>query len=561
MTNNDYQSKFLQELGENQLEQGPLVHVLEKNLYSNGLIIELGTGNGKTANLIAGYLPGGRELHTFDWFHGRVSDWRPRYTRGDYNRNGEPPSGLGDNVTVHVGKFADTCPQFAKAHKGERAALIYVDCDEYQSTKDGLNGLASLIRDGTIIVFDEFLNYPGCEQHEMKAFHEFLNKNKKVYQVLGGYGGIQPINERYRSNWRNQKAAFYVYTKSSGAPPVPSLPGGLIQRSATMAASSTSQEIIDPTPRIDQTMTRLRQGQVKRSSTFDKGDKRIVLVVTYGRRRYFRSLLPYILRELDLFDEVVLWKNTKDSNDLKFLDDVLNALRDKGLRDKFTSIHPAKVTGTKDGVFPVYRKLNDPKTVYIKIDDDVVWVAPGGFTALAKFAIDHEDDYAVFSANMVNSGPADVLHQRQGASASEPLVFKEKNPYKNLLTSSGAAQVHESLQNAVASGEESLNKYVVEHVFVNSPRWSINCIAFFGNLFNDRDYKKLEEDDERYISRNLSKKKNKNNAIAGSALMAHYSFESQRTRRKLPGRSARSKFGKDSELLDKYTEWAEALYQ
>jgi hypothetical protein len=30
-----------------------------------------------------------------------------------------------------------------------------------------------------VIVFDEFYNYPGAEEHEFKAFHEFLDSTGK----------------------------------------------------------------------------------------------------------------------------------------------------------------------------------------------------------------------------------------------------------------------------------------------------------------------------------------------------------------------------------------------
>lgn len=582
------QANILQELGENQLPKGPLIHILESELYGDGLIIELGTGDGKTTKLISSHIKD-RTLHTFDWFKGRPNDWRQGYSKGQGSRNGSPPQGLPGNVTIHVGEFLNTCKVFAKEHVNEKAALIYVDCDIYLSTKQALDGLSSLIHSGTIIVFDELINYPGYEEHELKAFVEFLKEHHKEHKTLGGFGGINPVDNRYRSNWRNQKGAFYVYDKSSASSnniivnlnsnnasssssnssKVESysneIDGGLLQRSATIAIIpqnkiSNKSKAHDLEPEVKQSIEHLeKSNDLVSNSNINKGDKKVKLVVAYGRRQFFRALLPYILRELNVFDEIILWKNTKNSLDLKFLDDVLNVLKQKGLSDKFKPINPDKPNGKGSGVFPVYRKLNDQDTLYIKIDDDVVWVTPNGFESLIKFALENEHNYAVFSANVINSGPPDVLHQRKGASASGPILFKESNPYDKLLSSAGAAQVHESLQKSVENG--TTDKYIVNHVYLNNPRWSINCIAFFGYLFNNKDYSKLELDDERYISRHLSKSKNKSSAISGESLMAHYSFDDQRTRRKIPGRSSRSTFGKDVQILSKYVEWAEALYK
>ncbi|CNH10399.1 Uncharacterised protein [Mycobacterium tuberculosis] len=39
--------------------------------------------------------------------------------------------------------------------------------------------LADNIVSGTVIVFDEFYNYPGAEEHEFRAFQEFLERTGK----------------------------------------------------------------------------------------------------------------------------------------------------------------------------------------------------------------------------------------------------------------------------------------------------------------------------------------------------------------------------------------------
>ena len=34
-------------------------------------------------------------------------------------------------------------------------------------------------------VFDELVNYPGYQDHELKAFYEFVVENKRQFQWLG----------------------------------------------------------------------------------------------------------------------------------------------------------------------------------------------------------------------------------------------------------------------------------------------------------------------------------------------------------------------------------------
>jgi hypothetical protein len=41
------------------------------------------------------------------------------------------------------------------------------------------------IRNGTVILFDEYFNYPGWELHEFKAFQEFIAHTGLSYRYIG----------------------------------------------------------------------------------------------------------------------------------------------------------------------------------------------------------------------------------------------------------------------------------------------------------------------------------------------------------------------------------------
>lgn len=81
------------------------------------------------------------------------------------------------NVKLFKGLFNDVLPQYVKQYlMSQPIALLHVDCDLYSATKEALQAFKHNIVPGTIIVFDEFYNYPGSEQHEYKALNEFLNE-------------------------------------------------------------------------------------------------------------------------------------------------------------------------------------------------------------------------------------------------------------------------------------------------------------------------------------------------------------------------------------------------
>ena len=47
-----------------------------------------------------------------------------------------------------------------------------------------INLLADRIVPGTIIVFDEYFNYPGWRDGEFKAFKEFIGVSSRAYEYL-----------------------------------------------------------------------------------------------------------------------------------------------------------------------------------------------------------------------------------------------------------------------------------------------------------------------------------------------------------------------------------------
>lgn len=68
-----------------------------------------------------------------------------------------------------------------------------MDCDPYSSTKTIFDFLGDRIKVGTVILFDEYLNYPGWRMHEHKAFTEFVQQRKVKFSYLGAIRNSQQI--------------------------------------------------------------------------------------------------------------------------------------------------------------------------------------------------------------------------------------------------------------------------------------------------------------------------------------------------------------------------------
>lgn len=155
----------------------------------DGLFLEFGVATGSTINLIAPLAS--NRVYGFDSFEGLPEAW------GDYMPKGafaQSPPKVHGNAELVIGYFSETLPKFLINHPGD-AAFLHVDCDLYSSAKTVLGDLGDRIVPGTIIVFDEYFNYPGWENGEHKALSEFLI-DKGLHCTYIGYTDSQQVAVR-----------------------------------------------------------------------------------------------------------------------------------------------------------------------------------------------------------------------------------------------------------------------------------------------------------------------------------------------------------------------------
>jgi hypothetical protein len=76
--------------------------------------------------------------------------------------------------TLVDGVFGETVPRVVPQDV-RAAALVHVDCDLYESSRDALAGVADALQDGTMLLFDDWFLYHGNpDRGEARAFREFL---------------------------------------------------------------------------------------------------------------------------------------------------------------------------------------------------------------------------------------------------------------------------------------------------------------------------------------------------------------------------------------------------
>ncbi len=147
-----------------------------------GHFLEFGVFSGGTIRRIAKVKPAAT-IHGFDSFEGLPQAWEGfSLGRRAFSREGRLPR-VPRNVVLHKGWFSETIPIWLERESGP-IAFIHVDCDLYSSTVDIFRLLKDRLQPGTIVVFDEYFNYPGWERHEFKAWQEFVAKERVEYDYI-----------------------------------------------------------------------------------------------------------------------------------------------------------------------------------------------------------------------------------------------------------------------------------------------------------------------------------------------------------------------------------------
>ena len=159
----------------------------------DGHILEFGVFKGGTINYMSERFPN-QKLYGFDSFEGLPEDWNTSYNekynkhkKGYFSINSLPA--VNNNVILVKGFFDQSLPQWLQENSLEQIKLLHIDSDLYSSAKTVLDNLNSYIVPGTVIVFDEFYpwgrkRYETWEEHEYKAFKEWVTTYKRKFEVL-----------------------------------------------------------------------------------------------------------------------------------------------------------------------------------------------------------------------------------------------------------------------------------------------------------------------------------------------------------------------------------------
>ncbi|MBK0329332.1 hypothetical protein I5535_18820 [Rhodobacteraceae bacterium F11138] len=249
---------------------------------------------------------------------------------------------------------------------------------------------------------------------------------------------------------------------------------------------------------------------------------RVVALVPGGRRAYLKALIPHLVRQTRL-DEIRILINTKVDRDIAYMQSLESDL--------------IKVTPLPDGIEPIgirtvnhlYADAQDPDTIYIKIDDDVVYVHEDALEILLADRV--ADRKPFFTSPMVinNTICAHILQRHRKIDFIARYIPATAGGFMHSDVPP-ARRLHEFFLDKVEQGAVS-DLHVPDQI-VATVRFSINCICFFGAdmaKFNGTIpvIWRSQAIDEEYLSVHAPATLQTYNKIVGRAFVVHHSFGPQ----------------------------------
>ena len=246
-------------------------------------------------------------------------------------------------------------------------------------------------------------------------------------------------------------------------------------------------------------------------------NQKIVVVTPAGRKDYLNILKNYVLTN-PIVDEWQLWLNTTDKENINYLKHLNNS------KLKVSIVRAHGSIGNNYQIHKFFKYCTKSNTIYIRLDDDVVWLEPNSLEKLIKFRISNPEYFLVFG-NIINNSICDHIHQKNGALKIDCEIgydCLDKNGWENPKV---AEKKHANLFNAIKNQETNTYKFD-KWVLKDYERCSINVISWLGKDFAAFDGE-VGPDEENWLTQVKPKELGRPNCICGESLFSHFSFHTQ----------------------------------
>lgn len=264
------------------------------------------------------------------------------------------------------------------------------------------------------------------------------------------------------------------------------------------------------------------------------GKYKVISVTPAGRKDFLEVLVPYLLKNRDIISEHHFWLNTTNKRDIKYMESLAEEYPDFFKIIRRDVFDPVKWRC----IWQYFQDYVDENTIYIRLDDDICFIADGAISKLINCRIDNPKPFIIFG-NMINNATCSYWHQQINAIPKEGYQIKPGRDTAIVDSGEFAEKVHSKFLADYKKGE--MSSWRLQNI--TGVRPSVNAICWFG-----KDLKKVEElkikdlrdtyitiKGEKYhanyeewmLNRLLAKKYNRPNMICGDAVFVHFSYTNQ----------------------------------
>lgn len=250
--------------------------------------------------------------------------------------------------------------------------------------------------------------------------------------------------------------------------------------------------------------------------------KKIIVCIPSGRKRYMEILINYLLKEYDIIDEIRIWNNTKNIDDLNWFNQIVYNHKKIILDNRFNN---NSNTGDPKNIHNFYTNCTESSTVYIRLDDDIVWLKEKFIKHIVECRVNYPQYFLIFG-NIINNAVCDYYNKSNG-------FFKNIEGFKKICLCDigwGRGDICELKHNDFLDKYITKNKKLPKQNMIESfnERISINCISWLGEEFYKFKGKLPIVDEEYWLSVIKPNELGMKNAIYGNGYCSHFAFFTQR---------------------------------
>ena len=255
-------------------------------------------------------------------------------------------------------------------------------------------------------------------------------------------------------------------------------------------------------------------------------DYKICICIPAGRRRYMQILIPYLRVLRPVVDECVFWVNTNDPEDLHYLRQTAEGDSWFKLQRLPTGTHISHVLWHT--VHKFYETACDAQTIYIKLDDDLVYMdGLDRFQGFLDLRIDNPHPFLV-SANVLNNPLFSHILQQQGILGTNAGRIGRNSQDAVGMSGSSAQCLHEEVLRTLEQETSETVQFRIDNFYLyDFERFAVNCIAWFGKDFAEF-RGRVPQKDESFLTEDMPRGLARPVLVAGGFLTVHFAFLLQR---------------------------------